>query len=996
MTERDAGQEELLDQLLGEYLDLVRAGLRPEHEEFLERAPEESREALSRCLRLVTASDSRGDGDTADPVPQVLAPGARVDRYRILQLVGQGGMASVYRALDEELDRPVALKILRPELAAEPRHVERLRREARAIARLDQPGIVQVHAVGVDAGRHFLAMEWIDGPNLREVLARLPSGPDWTANDLARASGVAVLGEHRRTAEQALASLLLPAVRGLAAAHGAGLIHRDIKPSNILIHPDGRSVIADFGLAKGETDPGLSQTGELLGTPHYMSPEQVTPGEAGVDQRTDLYSLGVTLFEGLCGRRPFRGDTTYQVLEAIRHERAPGLLELCPAASRNIDAVIERSMAREPARRHRDATELLADLEAVAAGEPSASLRRRGGVLLRAARGVSDLLHGRGLRFRSRARILGWPLLDIRFGRRGQNARQPPARGVVAIGSRAFGLVAIGGLAVGGVSCGIISVGLVSLAAALASGILAVGLAAALGLFAAGGVAAGFAAVGGFGLGEQVIAGRAIASHEISGSRRDPAAVEWFDRHAPWLLDRLPVDPRKPSTPDLTDSEREELEMLKTTLATVAWMLPVSEAPIEAGTVQWEHHTLKNGVAVSLAHVEEAANQTFFTFLPLGLGADEAGRAQYSHLVEHMLIRSTDPDALEVDGIRINGETTALCMRLESIAPQDRWRDSLDRHGRWLAADEFDADVLEREKKRIEGEEVSTVSSGFTAKWADAAWNQVVRHGRNHAAIHGDLADASVGELTDYVRRRVPVGAPVRLVGVGPVPSAEILARLEAGLGQLAPRSVEQATADWDGKPADHRATWDLNMRHYIEWYRLPDRGGADRAGAILLAQFLSIRLTQNRELRGRGMIPMAGADLVTPEGRFLKITSSFRTDEDLELLRGEIGAAIEDPFASAAALGGVERLVQQISGQLARLPDFDMLRRTYAGQPSADLLEAQVSLTQMNHRMNLGLFEDQAVNAAHEQVDADYLEKLAELVFREGTRSTLILDPAD
>ncbi|MCZ6597530.1 MAG: serine/threonine-protein kinase, partial [Planctomycetota bacterium] len=242
--------DDLLDQLVAEYSDRVAAGDAPTKAEVLERVPAAARPGLERCLKMIDAGSAQAPG-----VMRPLAPGLQVDQFKLLRELGRGGMAIVWLAQDTELKRPVALKLLRPGLAFEERHVDRFRREALAIARLRHAHIVQIHGVGEAQGYHYLAMEFVEGPSLATVLAALPTDRSPTADDLARALGRPSLAAPGRTLEQAVQRL----------GHQHGLVHRDVKPSNILIHDDGRAVIADFGLAKGSDDPALSLTGDPIG-----------------------------------------------------------------------------------------------------------------------------------------------------------------------------------------------------------------------------------------------------------------------------------------------------------------------------------------------------------------------------------------------------------------------------------------------------------------------------------------------------------------------------------------------------------------------------------------------------------------------------------------------------------------------------------------------------------------------------------------------------------
>ncbi len=297
------------------------------------------------CPRCVLAAAAEPQATTAgrapDPVPTAAELAPLFPAYEIQALIGRGGMGAVYRARHTNLDRLVAIKVLLPRLTHEPGFAERFGREARALARLDHPGIVRVHDFGQAGELFFLVMEYVDGVSLRELMR-----------------------QGQLSAREVLA--FIPQLcDALQYAHDLRVVHRDIKPENLLVDQDGRVRIADFGLAKllgAETDDGgLTASEQVFGTPHYMSPEQLR-ASGTVDHRADIYSLGVVLYEMLTGSLPLGHF-------AKPSERTP--------ANRGFDDVVLKSLAAEPEQRYQHARDVKRDLGRSAPEDAGARVRAR-------------------------------------------------------------------------------------------------------------------------------------------------------------------------------------------------------------------------------------------------------------------------------------------------------------------------------------------------------------------------------------------------------------------------------------------------------------------------------------------------------------------------------------------------------------------------------------------------------------------------------------------
>jgi eukaryotic-like serine/threonine-protein kinase len=257
-------------------------------------------------------------------------------RYRLDELLASGGMAQVWLGTDEVLRRAIAVKILHQHLAADETFVTRFRHEAIAVARLSHPSIVNVYDTCSDDGIEAIVMELVRGETLRQRLDESPIDPWVAANIAAQVAGA------------------------LAVAHAAGLVHRDIKPANILLSEDGRVKVGDFGIAKAAESADLTQEGSFLGTAKYLAPEQVEAGP--IDGRTDLYSLGVVLYEMLCGRVPFEADTSSSTALARLHSVPPRPRLVKAGVPRELEAITMRLLARDPANRYPTATDARAAL----------------------------------------------------------------------------------------------------------------------------------------------------------------------------------------------------------------------------------------------------------------------------------------------------------------------------------------------------------------------------------------------------------------------------------------------------------------------------------------------------------------------------------------------------------------------------------------------------------------------------------------------------------
>ena len=326
--------------------------------------PDELNDIIMRCLAKRPAQRFDSARDLADaleaflqggaatetgPTPSVQALiGRQIDKYIIEAALPSGGMAHVFRARQVRLNRPVVLKILRPNLASDASFVRRFLHEAQLSAQLRHPGIVEIYDIGTESGLHYIAMAYVPGPTLKRVIEEDPP-------ELAE-----------------VVALVQQIANALDYAHANGVVHRDVKPGNVIVQPDGRPVLLDFGVAKAIEEPapnGVTFAGALIGTPSYMSPEQAAGAE--VSSRSDVYSLGCVTYELLTGRVPFTDSDVDLLLARHRSDMPIAVHALNPSLDAEVSRVLNRAMAKDPAARYETAGAFADDLIAAAGFTPS-------------------------------------------------------------------------------------------------------------------------------------------------------------------------------------------------------------------------------------------------------------------------------------------------------------------------------------------------------------------------------------------------------------------------------------------------------------------------------------------------------------------------------------------------------------------------------------------------------------------------------------------------
>jgi hypothetical protein len=445
------------------------------------------------------------------------------------------------------------------------------------------------------------------------------------------------------------------------------------------------------------------------------------------------------------------------------------------------------------------------------------------------------------------------------------------------------------------------------------------------------------------------------------------------------------------------------MSLLPRLVLACAAVLPV------AGNEPFAEWKPEGGPRFSVLEVKDAPRQGFLAFLPCGLLADEPGEAQFAHLMEHMLIRSTDKSGLSDGAITFNGETGDVALRLDVDAPPESAGDALRKLLGWLQATEVDGDQLAAEKKNIALEVENTSRSGFTHKWALAAWNQVARLGQDHASVRGDVERATVDQVEAAIDAHVDL-SKVRIVAAGPLSLKQVkelagpLLAQAMGLGALGGalsglgakrHEVDAEKRKAKGEPplatGDRVAKWDLPNAHLIAWYVLPDASADDAAEALALAQLLSLQLRQDAALAKQKIVALVSADAAVPAGRLLMLSASLPSADDAKVALAAFDAAIAAlPAAKAPSL---DEYVRMAAAEFSGLPDWKALRKQAAGRPGANLVELQVALTIAQRELATGRSFG-ALGVAMKKVTGTRLEKTIAERLVPPKRATLLLIP--
>src|SRR5579872_4322879 len=396
-TGKTPSAESRLTQALEEYRALLEGGIRPDRQTFLARYPDVGAslaDGLDGLEFVHAAAPSLSGNGTASADPSdAIQPSALLGDFRLIREIGRGGMGVVYEAEQVSLGRRVAVKVLPFAATMDPRHLRRFLNEAQAAAGLHHTNIVPVHYVGSERGVYYYAMQFIEGRDLASVIAGLrhsseprPLGsgenqnltapytplPDGRGSEGTKPLAGLSTERSTKAAEyfRAVARLGIQAAEALDHAHQMGIVHRDVKPANLLVDDTARLWVTDFGLAQMQSDTRLTMTGDLMGTLRYMSPEQALAQRVVIDHRTDIYSLGATLYELLTLEPVFNGRDRQELLRQIAFEEPKPPRRLNKAIPTELETIVFKALEKNSAERYATAQEMADDLERFLKDEP--------------------------------------------------------------------------------------------------------------------------------------------------------------------------------------------------------------------------------------------------------------------------------------------------------------------------------------------------------------------------------------------------------------------------------------------------------------------------------------------------------------------------------------------------------------------------------------------------------------------------------------------------
>jgi predicted Zn-dependent peptidase len=427
---------------------------------------------------------------------------------------------------------------------------------------------------------------------------------------------------------------------------------------------------------------------------------------------------------------------------------------------------------------------------------------------------------------------------------------------------------------------------------------------------------------------------------------------------------------------------------MKALLCFALWVCALI-GPAFADDLQVKSSSLKNGIRFTYLYVPNSKSFSIITFVPIGLAADDAHHAQWSHLCEHLTIRSTIPGDLQ----NANAETMNDCMHLDYYTTADKWREALSHHQRWLQCLPVDEPTMKLEAQRANSEADTTAQNLASFKFAVAAWDQAFRHGLDHAAIKQDLLDAKLAEIQRYREQHLFVPGHTVVCAVGGVDPKELTAAVAESMGKLT-SAAKPRPASKEPKPKDATVSWDINARQLMYSWPIPGVPKPDEYAALLTAaRLLMVKGSQDAELQKlTGPFVMAGADLNSPEGEHFCLSVTLRPGADARAARKKLDGYIQ----SLAAAPELRQMAPLVSKQLAMelKPDmFQALRAQVADPAQMGQMEAQLAIWWGMAEFHYGDQRQQMIRSL-ESVTPESVDAAVKKYLIGDTRTVLLITP--
>jgi predicted Zn-dependent peptidase len=381
-------------------------------------------------------------------------------------------------------------------------------------------------------------------------------------------------------------------------------------------------------------------------------------------------------------------------------------------------------------------------------------------------------------------------------------------------------------------------------------------------------------------------------------------------------------------------------------LLTAAGMGCRSRADVRSGA---DTLSLKNGIRVVVVRIPGTSNTSIFTYLPMGLASDGAGQAQWSHLVEHLVLRTTVPFGSQ----EANAETLPDHLRLDFYGTTENWEDGLSHHVRWLEGVPFAEQSLTAEKPRVNAECDTVAQSLATHKFAMAAWAQGYRFGRPHAAIKGDVERATLADIQRYRDERLPVLEKVVVCIVGGLDAETVTPVVIEQLGKLTSEAKLPAPVAATG--GSREMTWDLAARHLVLTWPVPDLTAPDYPALMVAGQWLTMQLFGDQELKALTGMAFAGADLTTPEGRFFYVSASVRPEASFQAVQAKLDTHLAALRTNEPGPAEAPQIGRQLSDALTTIPDVAMVKAQAPPNMTEAMIEGNLGLQYGMHQYRYG-----------------------------------------